>query len=370
MERSRNTERPELKAWPKVAIIVLNWNGWQHTIKCLESLQCITYPNYQIIIVDNGSTDDSVIKIKAWISGVISVVSQFRYKPNTKSVQLIEYNRLTAERGGMVEEEIKLKGVPPSHRIILIRTEENLGFAGGNNVAIRYILNNAIHYYEYLCLLNNDLVVDPSFLDFLVVAAEKCSKIGIIGPKVYFYDNKNVIQSMGGKINLWTGRTPRVGLGKPDILAANLVESIDVDHISGCAMLISRQVFETIGLFDEAFFLTFEDTDFCYRAKKAGFRIIVAPKSKVWHKESASTKGAVAAYYSVRNRALFMRKHARFYHWPSFLVFYVLGNVKQLILSVFEFRIGKAKNIIEGMKAGIRLIFNLNSIRSTKKIRP
>ncbi len=246
---NNNAISAKIENWPKVAIIVLNWNGWQDTIECLESLQQITYPNYQIIVVDNGSTDGSVEKIKAWARGEIPVESKFfEYNPNTKPVQWVEYDRQTAEAGGIPEEEDKLAELPSSRRIILIQTGENLGFAGGNNVGIKYALRAE---NSYICLLNNDTIIDPQCLGLCTEILNENKYIGAVSPKILWYDEPQKIWYAGAVFRLWRGDIPHIGMLQPDSAEFSGIRS--TEHVTGCAMLSKRELFEEVGLFNEEY---------------------------------------------------------------------------------------------------------------------
>ena len=160
---SNELKNKKSKDWPKVAIIILNWNGWEDTIECLESVFRISYPNHKVIVVDNGSTDSSMEKIKNWADGKLEVLTpgpahhlyHLSHPPVKKPIPYVYYTREEAEKGGnfTIEEKITLP-----YPLILIQTDENLGFAGGNNVGIKYTLCNK--NIDYLLLLNNDIVVD------------------------------------------------------------------------------------------------------------------------------------------------------------------------------------------------------------------
>lgn len=235
------------ETWPKVAIIVLNWNGWRDTIECLESLQRLTYPNYQIIVVDNGSTDDSVEEIKAWARGEIPVESKFfEYDPNAKPVQWVEYNRTAAEAGGKSSEEAKLQALPPNRKLVLIHTGENLGFAGGNNVAIRYALERG---FEYIGLLNNDTVVECECLTQLIDTLAKNPRWIAISPKILHYAEPAKIWWAGGRPEPWTGRSYYIGHGQMDDSKWGGIRQID--SFSGCCFVARYSTFERLGLLDE-----------------------------------------------------------------------------------------------------------------------
>lgn len=248
---------------PKVSIVVLNWNGLENTLECIESLSKTNYPNYEIIVVDNGSSDGSSQTLK-----------DRRYK------------------------------------ITLLENAENLGFSAGNNVGILYAIE---HGTDYVFLINNDTIVDPDVLKVLVDVSERDALAGMIGPKIYDFYEPDKIWFAGAYIDWKTGESPHSGKGQIDKGQFNTV--IEVDRLTGCAMLIKRAVFEKIGLLDPDYFLYFEDVDFCVRARKAGYKSICVQYAKVWHKESMSTKAKdgspLHTYYHNRNRLLFLKKHGK-----------------------------------------------------------
>lgn len=256
--------------FPKVSIIILNWNGKEDTIECLESLKHITYPNYEILLVDNGSTDGSM--------------ECFR------------------ERYPEIE---------------IIENGENLGFAEGNNVAIRRVVEKGTNY---VLLLNNDTIVDSDFLTELVKVLENDTHIGIVGPTVYNYPRTDRIQSAGGKICWNKGKTLHL-TNKDDI---RLDKTRDVDYIMGCSLLTKCELFKKIGYLNKNYFAYWEETDWCVRAKKAGYRIVHVPASKIWHK-GGSTSRKTSGFYEyqmTRNMFWFMKTHAAKKQYLVFLVYF------------------------------------------------
>jgi GT2 family glycosyltransferase len=242
--------------FPKVSIIILNWNGKEDTIECLESLKKITYSNYEILLVDNGSTDGSV----EW------------FKKLYPTIKIIE-------------------------------NDKNLGFAEGNNVGIEYALKS---HFDYVLLLNNDTTVSPDFLDKMIPVIESERNIGIVGPKIMNYFNPEIVQSYGVKVNLWTVSSHNLQLN--DIRIDE--KYINVDYVQGCAILIKRDVIDQIGLLDKKYFLYGEEKDLCFRARESGFYIACIPSATIWHKESVSSKkvSGLKIYFMERNRFLFINK--------------------------------------------------------------
>lgn len=342
--------RAHITDYPRVSIIVLNWNGWRDTIECLESVYQITYPNYDVIVVDNGSSDESIEKIKEYCEGKIKVESKFfEYSSENKPIKIIEYTREEAEAGGGKEEEISK--LPSNRKLILIKNEKNYGFAEGNNIGIRYALK-ALNP-DYVLLLNNDTVVDREFLGELVRVAEQNKVVGVVGPIIYFYDRPTMIQSMGGKINMWTGRRKhiaRIGNNKDDIM--------EVDFVPGTCLLIKKEVIKRVGMLDKEYFAYVEDIDWCFRIKQQGYIIITVLKSAIWHKGSKSTGGGfnpTVQYYMARNNFLFMKKNAKLYHIPSSLIFLSYYFVKRLLINVLKEKdLEKARSMIKGILSNFK----------------
>ena len=328
-ERRPETESQDLtsgtrEAWPKVAIIVLNWNGWQDTIECLESLQRITYPNYQIIVVDNGSTDESVEKIKAWARGEILVESNFfEYDPSTKPVQQTEYDRETAEAGGVPEQENALRAFSPKQRMLLIKNEENLGFAAGNNVGLKYAIKADA---DYAFLLNNDTVVKNDFLEQAIKPTEKDEKVGIVGCKIYYAYRPQMIWYAGGKLSFFRPGGKTFGQGQLDLGQFDGVR--DVTFVTGAAILVRREVFLNVGLLDERFFFGMEDYDLCRRVSKAGYRLLYTPTAVIWHKVGMSReRGPIAVYNGYKTSTIYMKKHLPRVLWLLWFCIYSLHTV-------------------------------------------
>jgi GT2 family glycosyltransferase len=259
---------------PKVAIIILNWNGWEDTIECLESLYQITYPNYEVIVVDNNSQNESIEKIKEYAEGKIEVVSNFfEYYDKNTPIKIIEYTR--EEAGGGKERELEY--FPSNRKLILIENEKNYGFSKGNNIGIRYALERGA---DYVFVLNNDTVVDAEFLNELIRVGEADKEIGILSPVVYYYNNPDRIQFGGGvKLNLYMGKITK--LAKKEVKQGVI---IDAGIVSGAAMLIKRETLKEIGLFPLEYFLGWEDTDYCIKVSRGGWKIVCIPKAKIWHK--------------------------------------------------------------------------------------
>lgn len=259
---------------PAVSIIVLNYNGREDTLACLRSLEHLTYPNVEVIVVDNASSDASVEAIRA------------------------AYPNMT-----------------------LIETGANLGFTGGNNVGIRYALERGA---DYILLLNNDTVVAPDFISILVETMENDPGLGVTGPMIYYYSAPETIWSAGGAIDWTRGTTSMIGLNEEDKSQYGLSPRA-VDFVTGCALLARRAVWEQAGLLDDRFFMYYEEAEWCVRASRAGYSIRLVPAAMIWHKISIDDRAASPRtyYYMTRNRLLFLsRTRAGYGTWAYTLIDY------------------------------------------------
>jgi len=268
---------------PRVSIIVLNWNGWKDTIECLESLSKVTYHSYDIVIVDNHSRDGSVSKIWDYCKALYE--ESLGYHLRCVEFDGKEYYEIPRDT---ISHTLHQNAPKNRHTIALVKSNDNYGFAGGNNIGIRYALDN--FNPSYLLLLNNDTIVDASFLDLLVSVGESNESIALLGPKILYNDyngRKDVIWFAGGKINYWFGNIyTHLSDGEPDSYSDNHIK--EVDWLSGCALLM--KVTSEMPLLNSRYFFGFEDVEYCIKAKKRGKKIIFVPSSRIWHKIGMSRK--------------------------------------------------------------------------------
>ena len=337
---------------PKVSIIILNWNGWKDTIECLESLYQITYPNYDVIVVDNGSEDESIQKIKEYCEGKIKVESKFfEYNPENKPIKYIEYTGERTEAEGGKEKEIA--DLPSNKKVIIIKNEKNYGFAEGNNIGMRYALK-ALNP-DYVLLLNNDTVVDKNILEELVKVAELNAKIGIVGSKNYLYDKPNEIQLAGGLIDYNFANARCIGACSVD--KGQYDEIREVDFVDGSALLIKKEMVDKVGMLDPDYFAYWDDPDLCVRAYRGGYKTVYVPKARMWHKVSG-TSGRMSplfVYYTTRNKFLFMKKNATKYQYFKFLFFFFLIQCPLSLGSFFIYKQRRQiKAFIKGVIEGVR----------------
>lgn len=328
--------------YPKVSIIILNWNGWEDTIECLESLYQINYPNYDVILVDNASSNDSLKKIKEYCDGKIEVESNFfRYNHTNKPIKLLEFIKGDFEINNSIFREFL--SLSANKRLILIKNDKNYGFAKGNNIGIEYAIKNLDP--RYVLLLNNDTVVDKCFLNELINCGERKENIAAIQSAIYYYNDKNKLQSLGGNLNIVTG-------GEYNLTANE--DFLDCDRLIGAAMLIKLNAIEKVGLIDEKYFLYMEETDWCYRAKKKGFKLEGCKKSKVWHKlySSSGKNNPILNYYWTRNMILFYIKNCKQY-LPIFMIFFSIKKCIQIVFLMSKLDFLNIKAILYGFIDGI-----------------
>lgn len=292
---------------PKVSIVLLNWNGWQDSIECLESLYQITYPNYEILLVDNGSTDKSLKRIRDYATGLLEVNSAFfNYNSLNKPITIAEYKKEEVESSLSPEGQF----TSSKEQLIIIKNDQNYGYAEGNNIGMRMALARDSHY---VLLLNNDVVVDPSFLTELVLAAERDERIGFVGPKAYFYNSAgrtDVIRFAGGMLYLKTASAPRLGYKQIDRGQFN--EMRFVDWIEGSCILTRKETILKIGLLKADYFAYWEDVEWCLRGAGMGYKSAYVPNARIWHKTGASKKkkSSTAYFYYGRNFLWLAKEYA------------------------------------------------------------
>ena len=264
------------------------------------------YPNFEIVVVDNGSTDDSIRYLKEIFGDTIHIV----------------------------------------------QNGENLGYSKGFNAGITYAMDKNP---DYLFILNNDTKVDPKALTELVKAAETDASIGFVSGKVYQYDNPKVLQTVGKLTNSITLVGSHIGANEEDIGQYNDIK--EYTFIDDVFLLVRKEVIEKVGGYDSNFFLYLEETDWCVRVRKAGFKIIYTPGAKIWHKGSMSSGGGmnpINTYWLTRNKYLFMWRNATSQQWRNFML---RNNLINLPMSTIN-RIIKGQNkrfiaLLKGNLSGI-----------------
>lgn len=259
-----------------VSIVIVTRNRKEVTAECLVSVSAIDYPKFEIILVDNGSTDGTAAEIREKFP------------------------------------EVKL-----------IEAKENLGLNGGKNLGQKQALG------EYVFFLDSDTVVDKNILSELVKVAKSDPKIGIVCPKMYYFDQKDIIWYAGVKLDLFTSRTDNIGHDEKD---KGQYDVISETLFAPTAYLVTRKAVDKLRGHEELFFMTYGDTDYGFRAIETGYKVMFCPKAKLWHRlgkdeNTKSIRGLgfnlpMRAYYFARNRVVFMKRHAPRLNFLLFLFFF------------------------------------------------
>jgi GT2 family glycosyltransferase len=348
VDQSQNSASPVSTSVARVYIVILNWNGWRDTIECLESVLRLDYQDYKVIVCDNASSDGSMEHIRSWARGDLAAESgnpALAYlvtPPVPKPVPLVEISP-----GAIAQTN--------DARLVLIQTGANLGFAGGNNVGLRYALQQGDCAFAWL--LNNDTVVCPDALSRLVERMQERPDAGICGSTLLYYHDPSKVQAWGGSVyNKWLARGGHIG---KLAIATQLPEPQEVErkmaYVIGASMFVRRSFLEQIGLMDEQYFLYFEELDWAARAK-GHFKLIYCPDSIVYHREGNSIgsyrvtaqQSVLAEFYATRNRMLFTRKN---YPWA---ILTVLGAVAMsAIHRLLNRRWGNFGALVRGTLQGV-----------------
>ncbi|PWB74912.1 MAG: glycosyltransferase family 2 protein [Anaerolineales bacterium] len=267
---------------PLVISVILNTNRRDDTLECLVSLSRNSYSNHKIIVLDNASTDGSVEAIRAAHPAV-----QF------------------------------------------VALERNLGYAGNNNVGIELALQQGA---DWVFVLNEDIILDAECLAKLIEVGERDPQIGILGPLVYHHDEPTVIQSAGGMLGkYWES----IHLGKNEADNGQFKAPHPVEWISGCAILVRRKAIEQAGMLDANYFIYWEETEWCIRVGRAGWKIMHVPQARIWHKgvQRDYQPKPSFTYYGTRNYLLTLSKHkaplhVRLYVWLQILRTFTSWSIK------------------------------------------
>jgi GT2 family glycosyltransferase len=261
-----------MKKYPRVFIVVLNYNGAETIINCLKSVYQQQYSNYELVVVDNNSKDGSFELAKKYFSN--------------------------------------------AH---FIKNEKNIGFAAGNNVGIRFALEK---FADYIFLLNNDAIIDEKAILGLINEAEKNTGAGLLSPVIF--DKNNHVWFAGGQIKWFSMKTTH-------LVKISSNKTYSTDYLSGCAMLIKKEVFKTAGLLDEKYFLYYEDADFCLRAKRNNFGCMVVPDTKVQHFEKSEQDQKNKVYWLVLSGLIFFKNNTPLVFSPWIGLYFILRRIKNWI---------------------------------------
>ena len=286
----------------KVSIVIPTHNRKDDLIECLVSVMSLDYPEYEVIVIDNASTD-----------GTYKVVK---------------------------------KKFP---QVKIITNKENSGVTGGRNIGLK----NADDRSEYILFLDHDIVFNENLLSELLEVIMSNSKIGIVTPKIYYYSHKNVIWSTGTSINLLSGKVSFNGGNEVDHGQFDEIKDVQV---APAVILVRKEVIEKIGGFDGIYFATYEDTDFCFRARKSGYRVVYVPRAKAYHKipldwSESMNRLLSRIYYIGRNRLIFMRKHSKYF--TLFLIFLPVYFFYYAWFSLWFRKVNEIRNFCKGTMSGL-----------------
>lgn len=320
----------------KVGIVVLNWNNLVDTIECLQSILALDYKNYNIYIVDNGSSDNSITGIKKWCD-------------ESFSTSHVSYTFIDVDSDS---------GFIPPHDPMLcsiIHLNKNLGYAGGNNYGIRFAIAQGCHY---VWILNNDTVVEKSSLSLLVNAATHAKNTGVYGSCLLDYKKREIMQCLGGgKFNWLTTRNSYfcAGLHVNDAVRVDHIDRY-INYISGASMFIPADVINDVGLISEDYFLYYEELDYSQRCKRIGYELDVVSRSLVYHK-FGSTLGSslnveqrskTSVFYGTRGSILVIAKYK-----PYLLPMAILIRLGSALFFIYRKRTDLAVSVLQGIYSAI-----------------
>ena len=293
-----------------IAVILVNWKKYNLTSNCIDSLNKSNYKNFKIILVDNEYSEKSLIELKN------------KHK-----------------------------------ELIVFKEKNNLGFASGNNIGIRYALEND---YDYIMLLNNDTEVKENFILPLVERIEKDHSLGAVQPLILNFSNKSIIWNAGGKLNKFLGLTStRLNNNK---LNSSIVFDDYTDWISGCCILIKSEILTKVGLLDEKFFNYYEDVDWSLRMKNLGYDLGFVKESIIYHHGSSSSKnkktkeGVISSkihYFNIRNHILLLKKHKNLFNFFGIVFFQIIKTTSYIFYFLIKFRFNKLTMVLKGLKHGL-----------------
>lgn len=340
---SNDVENPKNTHQTKLAIILVNWNGWHHTIECLESIFKNECEDFIAIVCDNASTDGSWEKIIDWAKG-----DEISCPTNDDMAPYSQPSCLKPLALKVIDKDGKATG-DENAKLILIQTGANLGFAGGNNVGMRHALENST--CDYFWLLNNDTVITHDAIGHLITHLASSVNVGMCGTRIHFYHQPDTIQALGGaKYNKWTGTSKCIGSMKSvDIKMAEINKSMD--FIVGASMILTRPLLDKVGLMEEKYFLYYEEIDWAMRIK-GQFDLGYCDDVIVYHKEggaigSSSNKGgrsSTAEYFLMSSKIKFTKS----FH-PQLLPTIYIYAIAQITIRIFRGNLQQAKAILSAL---------------------
>lgn len=292
---------------PLVSIITVNYNSTAVTCDLLRSINKISYPYIEVIVVDNHSAEDPAHQFTAILPGAK-----------------------------------------------MVRSDKNLGFAGGNNLGIMHARGT------YFLFVNNDTELTPNIIEGLLEVFEKCPDAGVVSPKFHYYFHPDLIEYAGYQaVNIFNGRNNMIGCKEKD--HGQYDELRQTHYAHGGAMMVPAKVVKEVGLMPEMYFLYYEEFDWCEQIKRHGYKIYYQYKSLIYHKESMTTgkKSVLKTFYITRNRILFMRRNMG---WGSFAVFLVYLSLITIPKNTISFLLKKETGHLKAFWQGV--MWNLNNLKT------
>lgn len=286
---------------PKTGIIILNYNGWYDTIECLQSVFQIEYDNYEVVLVDNASTDDSLLRIRTYCNNALKVDPTFLSHSHLQQpTRLAEYTGDAVEMGEDAGNNTRLLSC--NKPLVLIKNERNCGFAEGVNIGVRYALNALDP--EFILVLNNDALIDKDLLREMIDSADRDSRVGLVQPKVLRYADSKINET--GILCDMLGSTQQRGWGEEDRGQYDEETDRGFFYAGGACLLVRRSMLRDLpdDCFDPYFFAYHEDTDLSWAARLLGYRVTYCPSALCWHKGGATSGGLnpKTAYLVYKNR--------------------------------------------------------------------
>ena len=292
----------KLPKFSKISVVIPTYNLKGVLLECLESIVNQDYPNLEIIVVDNASTDGTSEAVR--------------------------------------------KKFP---KVKLIRNLKNLGVTGGANTGVKKATG------DYVWLVDHDNILRPNMLSVMVKLADSDPKIGVVVPKIYYWEDKNMIWAAGTGMNMLTGEN--IFRGGRDIGQYEKVEEV---QIAPANFLVKKEVIKKVGLYDDIFYISYEDSDFSFRVKKMGFKIVYTPKAVCYHKipldkKMEKKRWLSRAYWAARNKIIFMRKHSKYF--PLFVLLYPAWFCIYTYQAIRYLNFAALLNFYKGMINGFKWAF-------------
>ena len=285
----------------------------------MESLKSVNYPNFDVYLVDNGSKQKSIDNIMNYL-----LIDEYYSTKIVSNKELSTYEK---------RDNVNL---------LFILNEKNDGFAGGNNVALKYLSSHDVT--DYVLLLNNDTIVSSDFLTALVEKFNQSEDIGFVGINHYYYHDRNTLQTVGGGlVDLVHGEASAV---------TDTDKTQYFDFLTGSCILMSIDVLKEVGVLSEDYFMYWEDVDWSTRVRNHGYKLSVSDKGCIYHKEGASIKSLSRIYYHTRNRILYMKRNSQGSQYYKFMVYIILYVLKESVSNIFKDR-EYSKVMLKGLKDGI-----------------